>query len=1554
MTPDLFNILRHVRPAGPDGFEGLIAALLEALTGAHFNLAAAGSQQGRDMSSRQPSTNVVAVECKRYGQERELNERELLGELAQAAQSIPDLDLWVLVASREVPSQLTEALNNLATEMGVGFFAISSGDGSPSSLEVLCAHAPDTVSTHPGIQGVAGAEDIKGLLRPIAGHPQFQERVYRLKDALSSPLAGYETWRPRHNQWLLNTLRSDQEARASHGQPINVEEPGVMLVKREEAWASLNDWQQNWRDTRVFHAVFGEEGDGKTWSVASWLGDRIRNAVEFPAVLFFSSTDVSSAEVDARDLRPLFAKAISRQLPGASEEQVNKRLDRWLVRPGGQFPLILLVLDGINERRSHEWWRGLLEQLAGDPWRRHVAVLITCRSSYWERYFSRLRHLPTIFFTLGPYNEAELNTALAHHNLRREDIEDSVLPLIRKPRYFDLMVEHHDRIAESGDVTVARLIYEDWRDRYERKRAITLTDEDFQNVIRELARSHQGTNYDLSGHEVTAALPPLSDHRPILEELQTGGVLETARGRYRVNDRLLVYGLGLLLVDQLERAAAGGQDPREAIAGWLEPHAEMDIKAAICEFAALHALDSDSLSLDAKVALLEAWVGSRNQTRSTEANLTAYLPINPQAYVRLAETVWSETHDDRWAQEVITRSFLRWFGSPRVSPVLTAAFERWLGFVHVQGSPRGRNSDEDAETAKRKIAERLGRIVEPGPIEFAGYPLTIIEDLSQLRLGRVALAVISHLPCNQFMRALTIGCVAEVIAGRPDKYELFAWVLRTSQQDVWPELRREVNHLLATDSPVTRRAARRLLYFEGGAEALSVRETIPEEISPPNELWVLHREDPCTSGFAWSAEECVTCLQREDLPVKGVARHIQKYCVDPSLPVPDSLKARFGSLTDGIDTHNLWVVLATTAADHELKTLEPALAAYAPHAFAALIRSTALQVTERRGIELRQLSIGLIQHFLVLESEEKEAVHSIWNEVVSGSDTWTEAERVAEMFLFKLILAWLEGDAQLTALVRRPEAASDLVNYKDEFLQVRDWEGIRTLLATTTDAKSLSRIMWFLSAHASAVPHDLLIDSIVLLLNHEDGIVRSTVLELIYETKDADAVNAFIQGGWAWNPSNVGYQNHWGSLILCEHGGSLPFNELCRRVPSSYLGYAIKQRGYKRDEVRAYAELIHRLWLRLGTNSPDLPVDLPGFTIESSAAGDVRQVSRLDLAEDFSTQSVRYTAPYLTWGGVEESDEHTPADWDAIEEKRRQLCEIINEALAQQEAAGNTWFGQNFHSETLDKVIEERPDLVAEWVSNDLSGGIIRRGSSFYSALCSVFFEKQVDKGVELYSRLQDSGIRLIDHDTEMDILDYALFDAAPSEELTSAWHRKLEECDTDQELMKFTLLAQNGKGGDWLAAYVNERIHSRIPLDKARAIVLSGFLNERQPADSAHRSLQGQSDGWPVELAKVAAQRRARNDWAKHWFNRFLTASDDVTAWASFRLFLRCVDTRFWFWRDQLENEVGTANINISRRVFLSCNTDSIRSAIRANEKEMAEQFLGQKILQRQAWPWM
>jgi hypothetical protein len=1557
MSRALADILRLLNPSGRGGFEGLIAALLESLTGRHFSLARSGSQEGRDMSSRQVYANVIAVECKRYGQNTELDERELLGELVQVAQAISDLDVWVLVSSRDVDSQLNEALHETATQKGVEFFSISSGDGSPSSLEVLCAYSQEVVITHPGIQGVATAEEVRGLLQMISENPQFEQRVAALKETFSSPLVGYENWRVEQNRWFLNSLKSSREVWANYGQLINVEDEDIRLIKRESAWSALSEWLRTWKDTHLPFTVLGEEGDGKTWAVASWLSQNIQNNPQFPGVIFFSSTYVSSNE-------PIFllSEVISRRLGLMSEEQAQQRLYRWMKRQSGETPLLLLVLDGINQHGSREGWRTFLNKLAGEPWFDHNAVIVTCRTGYWQPYFGGLRHPATSRFTISPYGDTELNAALAHYNLRRDDIQDNLLPLIRKPRYFDLMVKHRDRIAESGDITIARLIYEDWRDRLERKTDIPLTDDEFQNLIRRLAEKHQGRDSLLSEREIVDSLPVFSDGQCALEELRTGGVLKPQRGTYQVDKRMLEYGLGLLLVDQLEQAAAQSRDLREAVAGWLEPHPEMDLKAAICEYAALHALGIRDFPRDAKVALLQAWIDSRNPGPEAESNFTAYWPVDPESYVALAEVVWSDSYDNAWAQELLIRSFLKWHQSPRVSSILRSACERWLGFVHIYGSPFVRHTTEDEERARQEISQRIGRDIQLGPFSFADYPLTAIEDDGQLRLGRAALAVISYLPRNEFIRAIAIGCVAEAIMGRPDKYDLFAWVIRTSSEPIWTEIKEEVVHLLSVNNVVTQQAAHRLLSFEGSEDAYRLQETIPDDIFPTNPLIQRHKQDPCTSGFSWSLEDCITCLQRRDLAIDWVARQIKLYCVDPDLPVPDGLKTRFSQLVDKLDTRSMWSLLGPTEADIFFEMYEPSLAAYAPNTLADFVRSIVRQISERLGIQRRQPSLYLREHYLIFAAEEKEAIQRVWDELISAADAWGEAEETAEMFLFKLALVGMNAEDQLSSLLRRPERALDWIEYEESFLPITHWEMVREEFAQATNTKTLTRILWFISASPSSVPHDLLNASIISLVNHGDSYIRSLVLEIVYGVQEPTSTNAVIESGWTWSPTHSELENHWGSLVLCKYGLSVLFDELCRRIHPSYLGYAVMCRGDQASEVRIYAESIHQIWLRLPT-SPDLPMDLPDFTIDADVSGKVERISRRGLPEGTFSRSVTFfQSPHASWGGTQgESADSGQWNTDAITRRQNTLLQIIREAVEQQEASGNFWFGRPFRPIELNKVIEQYPNLVSEWVRTSLADGIdtlrlISRSGSFYAALCTALLEEDVDAAVQIYWRLQGvvSPAHGVDKNTGIELLDFDLFRSSPSDTLKDTWKRILEACNTDQSLMKVALLCQFGTGKDWLWSYVTERITSSAPIDRARSIALLGFVDDQDALEALQKLLQLQSDTWVKDLAKTSKQRWDRNSWAKHWFRRFLTADDDVTSWASFRLFLQCVDTRFWFWREVVGVEVGESNISTQRSAFLRDNLETIHHSIRDNEKDMAKHFLGRKILERQVWPWM
>lgn len=1561
---NLIEQLRKIAPAGKNGFEGLIAQLLENLTGKSFHLARSGSQSGRDMRSDCHGGSIIAVECKRYGKKTELKERELLAELVQVAADIPDLDLWVLVASRDIPDQLLTLLDQQAIRQGVEFRVISAGDGSPNSLEALCTN---------------GAQIVLGFLAPIllklelqyiqveleniAKSPGFTSTIERLQNNFATASIGYEHWDVEQNQWLRQRFCTESESRSAFGQVLHVASKEVDLVERGTAGQELDHWLSSWPETQSSFILLGDEGDGKTWAVASWLDRQIQNTENFPPVIFLSSSHPRSNEPAS-----LLSEAITRQIGQQDHAYWGKRLMRWKQRSVGESPVILLVLDGINERRTPQWWRELIEGFMNSPWRERIAVLVTVRTGYWERYFSTLRHLNARSFSLPPYNDSELDIALRRHHLTRTDIHDSLLPLIRKPRYFDLVVKHRKRMAESGDITVARLIYEDWRDRWSRKINLPIDDQTFQGIIKGLTEKARQSGNRIFEKDIAKQLSLINDKQAVLDDLVSGGILHGKSGSYRVDEYRLILGFGLLLADEMKHADAtlehsSGLD--ETIANWLEPHQEMDIKASILESAALHALSlQDNFPESCQVALLKAWLESKNLQEKADENFTAYLPIHPVVYLKLSEVIWSDIHDNPWGQDLLMRSLLHWRNASSVQSILPEVFEHWLGFIHPDGHPfqRRENKRENIEKVRRKIAERAKQELLPGPLEIAGYPLTVVKDDGLLRLGRAALAVISHLPRKPYLRAIAIGCLSEAIGDFPDKYELFGWVLLSSPETLWPEIEKHAKALLDYDHIAPKQAAYRLLSFEGSEHAIKMQKTLPGDLFPPNPLLEMHRKDPCNSMFAWSRAECETCLQRTDLAPSRIARKIQPFCSDPELPVPTNIGAFFASLADQVPVEKIWSGIYQTAEDHLLEEVESALCAYAPETAAKIYRSIAKTVDNRKGIALRQLALQITKYELTLDDEAKKCLQRAWHCLVEQPERVHRDEELAEKFLFHVVLKDADPEQQLTYLLTRPSAVADLISFEYFFKTLGDWRYVSKKLAEG-NACDIRRILWFLSAHPQDIPEHVM-SIVVSLMGHQDSLVRSLVLQLLYSQENKENVGKFLTVRWAWDPDYHKQENRWGSLLLARYANKLAYTELRCRVHPSYLGFALAQRSGKENEVDQCAEDIQRIWETLDKKTSDIPSDFPATEVRCDLAAGEIKFDSIGLSDTLFSKSVRFISRDAFWGGMPGGSIQKPFA-DALkpvsDEQLETLRKIIQETIEQQTKAGNIWFAQSFSIHALDLVIRYRSDLVDIWLAgiteNDLSSEQrLIKGRSFYESLCQVLLSIDPSRGLNLYYRLREvpPAINFVVRGTGIPVLRYALFGAPAVPEVIDAWDQCLQQCKTDQELLELVIVAQTGNGLNWLESKVKQDLESTVIFNQSRAMTIRGLLSAKDTGEWLAQQTKPQEETWFDRVAAKAYLYWQTDTWAKYWFERFLGVTNDTHAWAAFRLLLKCADRRFWIWQDELRTTVLCCGDVQHRFAFLNNNTNTLRNFIKQNEKTMAEHFLANKVLDNQAWPWM
>ena len=371
---------------------------------------------------------------------------------------------------------------------------------------------------------------------------------------------------------------------------------------------------------------------------------------------------IPSREAVADDIQELVAESLRKRL-GLTADRWRGQLRRWLSSGPSEDPLLLLVLDGINERHRPEWWRPIIEGLTAEPWRGAVAPLVTTRTSYWPQV-AGYSHTTWQRRELAGYDEVELDSALRQRALTRRDLPPEILPLVRKPRYLDLAVRHMAAMAASGDVTVPRLIYEDWRDRESRRTGLA-SEMAFHQVIMALAEV-QRDRQRLALADLSQATVG-TEYDALLGELHTSGILVADGRHWKVEPVRLALGLGLLLIERLE-GESQGRPPAEVLESWLEPAPDMELKAAIVEHAVIHALRSKTCPATTRSLLISKWIAMRNQDARLGAAIAAYFLFDPAAFLAAAETIWSGNVDDAWGEDVLKGAVERFASAEAVPP----------------------------------------------------------------------------------------------------------------------------------------------------------------------------------------------------------------------------------------------------------------------------------------------------------------------------------------------------------------------------------------------------------------------------------------------------------------------------------------------------------------------------------------------------------------------------------------------------------------------------------------------------------------------------------------------------------------------------------------------------------------------------------------------------------------------------------------------------------------------------------------------------------------------
>jgi probable addiction module antidote protein len=1584
----------RVGNTGVSGFEGLVAVLFQLVTGQEFRLSSSGRQSGRDAASESGYANIIKVESKHYRETTALNLRELIAEIHEAAESDPNLDVWVLATSRSVSEQISSSLDQQAEFRGVEVVLLDLGINGLPRLPVLMAAFPDVVIEWANCHQLQhDPNELKSALSTIATAQDFEPTKNRLFDKLNGNIS-YASARHRTHSRLLETLSVASNAQSAFRQSLAIRTPDAVVIRRTKLNQQFDEWWGGQSFPRPAVAL-GDEGTGKTWAVFDWVMGRVDHG-NMPIVLPFAA--VAQDLTNSDPLESLLPRLLAKWTGVLDERRWKRRLDRWVSTAATGRPLILLIVDGLNERASLDW-RPFFSILSSNPWRERIAVIATDRTHHWRTRCSMAGLSTFCEIEVGGYSDAELDQALAASKLSHTEIPQELLPLITIPRYCRLVVNHFAEMNAAADFTRERLIYLEIRDRHASKLNYPLTDEGLFEIIRDLAERAR-TNAELKPKDLRCLIGvPGGDDANIYEEIVSGGLVVAVPGKgmitsYKVAPLRLVYGFGMLLAAELAlRSSSTGIEIEEFLTSWFEPQPDMDRKVDICGSAMFHALFQAGFPESPLRELIRYWLGLRNWADTAQSAFTMYVLRHPEIFVEVAEDFWSSAHDSGAAQEFLGRAFVTHRDDPKLQRVLVPAIERWMGFIHPLGrrfweygtarkeqlrkiaaAQGGENADltgddTDSEDRVRKDIElRAGCTIVPGEIEVAGTNVTVVSDGSLLRLARLGLMIMSTGDPSPFIHSLTHWAVASAVMDDSDFSDLSAWVVRLAEGDAETILLEHARRFLELREATASAAARILLLAIGTQASESL---IEENDLTPNwykELRAEHASDPCKSYYNWTESESLSCLGREDVALHIILGRAALPIVDPSITVPSALIRRAKESLQNINPSMVRAGSSHTIESHHLETLTQLLCAHAPSEIGDFMRGVVRTMPDRDLTGQYYIAVQLSEISLVLKAEEVNVVSRVLADLSTDASEWSIADsgsrhtrKIAEARAFSGIAPHLSASEFFRRFIVRPANTVDLIGFELWFAPLSHDETINAIatLHTPPDQATLNRILWvlpYLKISLSEVDRGRLVQ----LADSEDAGTSGSAMRVAVATQDESLGQRMVDLGRAVGKHTHPWDERWLTLLLARFASHLSFDDIAKRLRPFSIGFVIAERGYRPDEIAMYGSCLDRQWQGIVSVMESGIEHLPAIKINNGPDDSGTQLP--ELYEPTTSQTIRLgqSRSWTSGPPTDPASQLKEVFRTDAEEIARELNQDrqrkVDSILAAWDTDAFQWYGRGFSLDVMDRLYQQSPALLERWIRpaliDSLAGLSVRiRLGSFLEPICRVLLNRNPALGLQLWTILHKQENNPIVFDTR----DIA-FSAEDTHESNVARKIILEECWNDESIAQVAFTCDRSDCQAWMDSAIEDLISAKRLWKRAKGLTLASFSGITTDPFEELVSRASVSRSWAEKSLTVLRRNVRKNRLARHWYSVFLTAEDADAAWGAFQIVLAIADERFLSWHVEIEKQCAAVGIAEKRLRFLSLGWNGKRDLrkVISREKERKDLLFGLEIQRGEIFPFM
>ena len=718
------ELKKLIQKMGNDGkdFEKLVATLLTSFLNIPFVLAKSGSQPSGDARDLE---GKVSMQAKRYTTTR-IDESSIVGEIYRARDALLDLQVYVLVVSRDIASQLRDRFDRVETDTGLDIVSLSLTE-KLSDLGALCVTFWENIHHFFDLSDMD--QEFLDWVQIAKDDSKTQDKMEDVRSKLEDGIQTQSHVQKDAEKYLLKRFNRNEGFN-----PINLSQ----AIDRESVESKITDWWETQKSPICY--LEGKEGHGKTWLASKWMNS------------FREKENIVTFWLDSKDWRgdrsifDLLRTCFNLIYPSHEHGKIAKLQNK----PAKIWRKTLIVLDGVNEWNAIEAAQWIFtEYFRNDEdesqWRDRVRFLLTTRplDDYpdFESYLWSECHK----ISVDRFNDSELQEALILKGLQLDDLPDSLIDTARIPRYFQTCIRLRNQFRSFDAVTKEMVLWADLLDKIERtdpqikQKLGWHRAKDAQEILSYLAKQVKWTNVDAGPQASVQLLEKyFPNYREVRHDLEEQGIaIEAGLLQVKLSEDHIALGWALYLANLFDCTEFTGiKDAAEGFQNALEPIPSEDLRTEAL-FVALQIsaispypdISQDQLS-QKRAGLMFAWFHSHN-AQITDKQLSFWAEEDTDAYAQVVEFEFEHHNSPNYEDALIAPLAKTWFHKKGQINRLASRLTKWFF-----------SSDADS------VTEDIDAEREEDPFPTMYY--------TRNRLSAAALSILSQRPEPQFLETVAL------------------------------------------------------------------------------------------------------------------------------------------------------------------------------------------------------------------------------------------------------------------------------------------------------------------------------------------------------------------------------------------------------------------------------------------------------------------------------------------------------------------------------------------------------------------------------------------------------------------------------------------------------------------------------------------------------------------------------------------------------------------------------------------------------------------------------